>query len=315
MAKSLRRYGIVFIYQLLDCQDACFDWNTFRRWKKLDLRGPVPVWFILLVEFIKEGGLLNHVALSYCSALADSPCDFSYVNKHLLNSDLSSVIIYTDSSIKSLGLLDARGGAAAYFLDANVSIGVRVDGLLSLTLVELKDLSVTWNKVKGHSGVVENKCADFYADAAVVSKFFLPLVVLYHFLRVKDRPVSRNACHIAKKLFNTVHSVGWEAKCVGSFVRIDLYDHFDKANTFCVWHPDGKIKSGYTSSALATLQLYLIKALHHCLLVAKRKRLYNPRYLSIACIRCGLVKDSDYVFFCVHDANVQETLLSDASTE
>ncbi|KAG9290241.1 hypothetical protein G9A89_022217 [Geosiphon pyriformis] len=348
MAKSLRRYGIVFVHQLLDCQGVCFEWNTFCRWKKLDPRGPVPVWFVLLVEFINGGGLLNRVALSYCSALADSLCDFGYVNKHLLDSDLSSVTVYTDGSVKDLGSLGVCGGAAVYFPDANVSIRVKIDGLLSSILcvptswsvnlftdnqallnlcksgngvfspdfhdkcwikkehirhvISKKGLSITWNKVKSHSGVVRNECANFYADATVASKFFLPLVVFYHFLRVEDRLVSGNARHIAKKLFNAVHSVSWEAKCIGSFISAGLCNHFDKAKTFCVWHPDDKIKSGYTSSASATLH-------------GQKKRLYNLRYPSIAYIRCELVEDFDYVFSCAHNANVWETLLSDASME
>ncbi|KAG9305670.1 hypothetical protein G9A89_022592 [Geosiphon pyriformis] len=314
--------------------------KSLRRWKKLDLRGPVPVWFVLLVEFINGSGLSNHVVLSHCSALADSPYDFGYINEHLLNSDLSSVTVYTDGSVKGLDSLNAHGGAATYFLDANVSIGVKIDGLLSLTLVELQvialalecvpvsqsvnlftdsqasldlcefggGLSVTWNKVKSHSGVVGNEYANFYTDAAVASKFFLPLVVPYRFLRIEDRPVSRNACHIAKKLFNAVHSVGWKAKCVGSFVSTGLCDHFDKIKTFCVWHSDGKIKSDYTNSASVTLWSYLMKALHYHLPVAKRKRLYNLRYPSIVCIWCGLVEDSDHVFSYTHDANAGSSI-------
>ncbi|KAG9295496.1 hypothetical protein G9A89_013525 [Geosiphon pyriformis] len=322
VARSLRRYGIVF--------------NTFRRWKKLDPRGPVPVWFVFLVEFIKGDGLSNHVVLSHCSALADSSCDFGYVNEYLLNSDLSSVTVYTDSSVKGLGSSGVCGGAATYFLDANINIEIKVDGLLSLTLVELQaialalecvptswsvnlftnsqalldlcksgsDLLVTWNKVKSHFGVVENKHANFYANAAVASKFFLPLVVPYRFLRVENRHVSRNAHYIAKKLFNAVHSVGWKAKYVGSFVSAGLCNHFDKAKIFCVWHPDGKIKSGYTSNASATLRSYFMKVLYHHLPVAKRKKLYNLRYPSIACIWCELVENSDHVFSCAYDVNV-----------
>ncbi|KAG9290548.1 hypothetical protein G9A89_020918 [Geosiphon pyriformis] len=339
----------------------CFKWNTFHRWKKLDSRGPVPVWFVLLVEFIKGSGLSNHVALSYCSALTDFSCNFGYINECLLNSDLSFVIVYTDGSVKGLGLLGAHSGAIAYFLNVNVSIRVKMDGLLSSTLMELQVIALAlecvptsrsvnlfinsqtllnlcesgggvfspdfhdkcWikkehichNKVKDYSGIVGNEHANFYTDATVASKFFLSLVVPYHFLRIENRPVSRNARHVAKKLFNTVHSVGWEAKCVGNFINVGLCDCFDKAKTFCVWHPDGKIKSGYTSSALMTLWSYLMKVLYHHLLVAKRKRLYNLRYLSIACIQCELVEDSDHMFSCVHNANVRETLLFDAFME
>ncbi|KAG9283981.1 hypothetical protein G9A89_005488 [Geosiphon pyriformis] len=241
----------------------------------------------------------------------------NYVNEHLLNSDLSSVTIYTDSSVKdgwklqvivlalkcvsasrsvnlftdSQALLDlCKSGGGVFSPDFHDKCWIEKEHICCV--ISKKSLLVIWNKVKGHSGVVENKCANFYVDAAVASKFFLPLVVPYRFLKVEDRPVSGNACHVAKKLFNAVHSVGWEAKCVGSFISVGFCDRFDKAKTFCVWHPDGKIKIW----------------LH-------QKRLYNLRYPNIACIQCGLVKDSDYMFSCTHDANVQEILLSDASME
>ncbi|KAG9288053.1 hypothetical protein G9A89_017648 [Geosiphon pyriformis] len=343
VVKSLKRYGIV--------------------WKKLDPRGPVPVWFVSLVEFIKEDGLSNCVALSHCSALADFPCDFSYVNERLLNSNLSFVTIYTNSSIKSLGSLDAHGGAAAYFPDANISIRVKMDGLLFSTLVELqaialaleyvpiswsvvlftdsqasldlcesgggvfsldfhdkcwikkehiccvifkKGLSVTWNKVKGHSGVVGNKRANFYADVTVASKFFLPFVVPYCFLRVEDRPVFKNARHVAKKLFNAVHSVSWEAKCVGSFIKAGLCDRFNKTNTFCVWHLNGKIKSGYTIISHESAPPPLTSG--------QKEKIVQSEIFKY-CMQCELVEDSDHMFFCAHNANVWKTLLLNTSME
>ncbi|KAG9301447.1 hypothetical protein G9A89_018119 [Geosiphon pyriformis] len=189
-----------------------------------------------------------------------------------------------DDSIKGLGSLSVHGGAAAYFPDANVSIVVKVDGLLSSTLVELQVIALALECVFAFRSV------NLFTD----SQASLDLCKSGGGV-IEDRPVSRNACHIAKKLFNAVHSVGWEAKCVGSFISVDLCNCFDKTKTFCVWHPDGKIKSGYT--------------------MAKMKKLYNPRYPSIACIRCGLVENSDHVFSYTYDANVRETLLSDASME
>ncbi|KAG9298251.1 hypothetical protein G9A89_002739 [Geosiphon pyriformis] len=53
-----------------------------------------------------------------------------------------------------------------------------------------------------------------------------------------------------------------------------------------------------------------MKALHHRLPVAKRKRLYSPSYPSVACIRCGMVEDSDHKFSCVHDSRAREELIS-----
>ncbi|KAG9293355.1 hypothetical protein G9A89_007601, partial [Geosiphon pyriformis] len=166
-----------------------------------------------------------------------------------------------------------------------------------------------------HFGVVGNKRADFYADAAVTSKFFLSIVILYHFLVIEGRLVSENAYHVAKKLFNAIYSVGWKTKCVSSIIGAGLSNHFDKARTFCIWHPDGRIKSGYTSTASVTLWSYFIKTFHHQLSVAKRKKMYNSSYSSVACIWCGLVEDSDHVFSCSHNINVRNILLFNATLE
>ncbi|KAG9302048.1 hypothetical protein G9A89_021092 [Geosiphon pyriformis] len=99
-------------------------------------------------------------------------------------------------------------------------------------IIAKKDLLVSWNKVKGNSGVVKNECADFYADIAVTSKFFLPIVIPYCFLVVEGRPVSGNAHYVAKKLFNVIHSVGWETRCISSIISAGLSDCFNKARTF-----------------------------------------------------------------------------------
>ncbi|KAG9284908.1 hypothetical protein G9A89_006286 [Geosiphon pyriformis] len=299
IVKSLKRYGMVF--------------------KKLDFRGPVSVWFASLVKFIIESGLSNSVMLFLHSILVDSSCDFGYVGKCLLNFGLDSITVYTDGSIKNLGLLHACNSATAYFPNVNTSVGVKIDGLLLSTLVEIqaialalefdlyinsqalldlcksagsmagpdfhnkcwiekkhiyhviakKGLLVTWNKVKDHSGVIKNERADFYANATVTSKSFLSIVVSYHFLVVEGRSVSGNAYH---------------AKCVNSIISVGLGDHFDKARTFYDWHLDGRIRSGYTSTALVTLQLYFMKTFYYRLPMAKRKKMYNSNYLSVACI-------------------------------
>ncbi|KAG9291582.1 hypothetical protein G9A89_022001 [Geosiphon pyriformis] len=347
IVKSLKRYGVVFINQLLDRHSL------------------VPVWFAFLVKFIIKDGLLNGVMLSPCSVSTDSSCNFGYVDEHLLNSGLGFIIIYTNGSVKNLGLLHAHGGTTAYFPDVDTSVGIKMDGLLLSILVEIqtialalefdlytdsqasldlckstsgmaglnfydkcwiekkhiccviakKNLSVMWNKVKDHSGIVKNKHADFYANATVTSKSFLPIVIPYHFLIVEGRPVSRNTHHVAKKLFNAVYSVGWEARCVDSVISVDLSNCFDKARIFCVWHPNGRIRSGYTSTASVTLQSYFMKALHYYLPVAKKKKMYNPNYPSVFCIQCGLVEDFDHVFSCSRDVNVRNILLSDATLE
>ncbi|KAG9297096.1 hypothetical protein G9A89_019377 [Geosiphon pyriformis] len=290
VAKSLKKYSIVF----------------------LDPRGPVPIWFVSLVKFINGNRLLNSVLLFPCSVLADFPCDFGYINEHLLNSGLGSVTIYTNSFIKNLGSLGACGGVTAYFLDVNTSVGVKVDELLSSTLVKLQTIVFVLECVPVSQSV------NLFTDSQVSLN-------LYNSSNSMSDPNFYNKCWIKKERIchNKVkgHSgvVGNEranfyadAAVTFSVISTGLCDHFDKAKTFRVWHPDGKIKSGYTSTASVTFWSYFMKVLHHQLPVAKRKKMYNPNYSSIACIQCDLVEDSDHVFSCTCDVNVQKTLLSDA---
>ncbi|KAG9304494.1 hypothetical protein G9A89_020058 [Geosiphon pyriformis] len=315
--------------------------------KKLDSRDPVPVWFASLVKFIIDGSLSNSVLLFFYSILTGSPCNFGYVGKYLLNFGLGSIIVYTDGSIKNLGLLYVCSSAAAYFSDVDTSIGVKVDGLLSSTLIEMQaivlvlecvftfrlvnlymDSQALLDLCKSASGMAgPNFCDKCWIkkehicciiakkDLSVISKFFLPIVVSYCFFIVEGRLVSGNAYYVVKKLFNTVYSVGWKARCIGSVINVGFSDCFDKARIFCVWHLNGKIRFGYTSTASATLQLYFMKMLYYCLSVAERKKIYNLNYSSVVCIQCGLMEDSDHVFSCSHNVNVRDTLLSNATLE
>ncbi|KAG9288619.1 hypothetical protein G9A89_006720 [Geosiphon pyriformis] len=220
----------------------------------------------------------------------------------LLSGDLSDVFQVRND----IAVLDVLGFES--YLDM-------VKSLKKYDIVFANQLLNRHGTFKDHSGVVRNEYANFYANATITSKSFLSFVVPCCFFNVEGRPVFRNACHIAKKLFNAVYSVGWEAKYVGSIISVDLCDCFDKARIFCVWHSNGKIKSDYINTASVTLWSYFIKALHYCLPVAKKKKLYNLNYPSIACIQCGLVEDFDHVFFCTYDVNIWKTLLFNTTLE
>ncbi|KAG9292410.1 hypothetical protein G9A89_015280 [Geosiphon pyriformis] len=52
----------------------------------------------------------------------------------------------------------------------------------------------------------------------------------------------------------------------------------------------------------ASCRTYFMKALHHRLLVAVCKCLYDRRYPSVVCLFCGDVETSDHVFSCPQDA-------------
>ncbi|KAG9297497.1 hypothetical protein G9A89_020899 [Geosiphon pyriformis] len=298
VVKSLKSYGFIFTAQMLDHYD-----------KRLDLKDPVFAWFVSLANFVEDGALTLHLTQ------VNSFYDVGFVAEHLIASGSNPFKVYTDSFIKSFGSVDTYGGTAAYFLDANVSISVCVHGLLSSTLVELHAIALALECVpassslcvilvrvhltlifitdaesrenifvKRHSRVVKNERTDFYANAVVCSKFLLPLNVLYYFLCVENKPVSENVHHFVKTLFDSINYVGWESKCMGGVVGIGAFADINMSKSF--------------------------RALHHRLLVAVKKRLYDPMYLSVLCIRCGIIKDSDHVFLCAHDNNAKKNLLS-----
>ncbi|KAG9304162.1 hypothetical protein G9A89_019724 [Geosiphon pyriformis] len=229
--------------------------------KRLNPRGPVPVWFVSLANFV-EGGVLGG-ALTLHSTQVNSFCDVGFVAGHLFASESNSVEVYTDSFIKSFGSIDTCGGTAAYFPDADVNISVHVHGLLSSMLVELHAIALALECVPASSAT----------------------------------------------LFDSINYVGWESKCVGSVVGVGAFANINMSKSFGIWHLDGKIRSGFTSSSSAFLCSYLLKALHHHLPVAVRKRLYNPTYLSVLCIRCDMTENSDHVFLCAYDDNAKKDLL------
>ncbi|KAG9307427.1 hypothetical protein G9A89_017257 [Geosiphon pyriformis] len=135
--KFLRKYGLIFPNQLLDHYGKCFTWNTFCRWKRLNSRGSIPTWFVFISNFIKCSGLSNNMVMAFHSASADVVYNTGFVSEWLLAAKCDFINVYTNSSVKDLGFIDAYGNAAAYFPKANASIGVKVFGLLFSMLVEL----------------------------------------------------------------------------------------------------------------------------------------------------------------------------------
>ncbi|KAG9298039.1 hypothetical protein G9A89_018867 [Geosiphon pyriformis] len=112
--------------------------DSYLSMKKLDPRSLVPAWFTLLVSFIEGGGLLHNRVVSFQLLSSGHYCDCGSVEKHLL----SSVEIYIDGSVKDFGLVNICNGTAAYFPDVNLGIGVKINGLLSLTLVEMQAIAL-----------------------------------------------------------------------------------------------------------------------------------------------------------------------------
>ncbi|KAG9294548.1 hypothetical protein G9A89_008659 [Geosiphon pyriformis] len=76
--------------------------------------------------------------------------------------------------------------------------------MLYLCSVKDKDLSVSWVKVKGHSGVSGNMKADLAAGAASGFLFSLLADVCKHFLVAESTSVFGNVCHFVRDIFRSV---------------------------------------------------------------------------------------------------------------
>ncbi|KAG9306344.1 hypothetical protein G9A89_018227 [Geosiphon pyriformis] len=123
---SLQCYGIAFVDQLQDCHGDIFNWYTFKRWKKLDPRGPVPEWFGHSVAFL-SGVPSSPLALSGVGPV--NICgsdDFVSVCDHLSWVGTDSLSVYTDGLVKNLGMTGCKARAAAFFEDINLGLGVCV---------------------------------------------------------------------------------------------------------------------------------------------------------------------------------------------
>ncbi|KAG9296432.1 hypothetical protein G9A89_015024 [Geosiphon pyriformis] len=197
-------------------------------WKRLDLCGPVPKWFKLSVTFFNGvdfffalPSLLHDIGP--LNILESS--NFLSVSNYFSWAGASSLSVYMDESLNNLGTASCRAGTAAYFEDIGLGLGVSVSGLMSFTLAEFqsaldvckseldlmcldfhnqcwvecyhivniihgKNLNISWHKVKGHSGIMGNKCTDVIAGAASLFNWYLPLRLDKHFLIADGRIVS-----------------------------------------------------------------------------------------------------------------------------
>ncbi|KAG9306459.1 hypothetical protein G9A89_003569 [Geosiphon pyriformis] len=139
---------------LLDHNGMCFTWSTFCQWKRLDPKGWVPGWFVSLVLFIFSGGLASIGALVYYFISDIHLCNFGFANGCLIENRPGIVSVYTDGSVKGLGFAGTCGDTAAYFSDVDLSVEIRVYGLLSSTLVELQAIALALECISTSSSVM-----------------------------------------------------------------------------------------------------------------------------------------------------------------
>ncbi|KAG9295513.1 hypothetical protein G9A89_013542 [Geosiphon pyriformis] len=172
------------------------------------------------------------------------------------------ISVYTNELLKDLGSCKIKCNATAYFSDLNLGIGVRVDELVSLTIAELQtialalecvplnssvieqcgiinlikgnQLDVSWYKVKGHLGVISNKCADKLASLAADSDLALPVLVKERFIKADRVAVSENICHFACEIFKSVNHAHWEIGPGFNVIDSSLLDNVNWFHTALV---------------------------------------------------------------------------------
>ncbi|KAG9297782.1 hypothetical protein G9A89_011297 [Geosiphon pyriformis] len=285
--------------------------------KRLDPRRPVPFWFSLTSEFLVGGGILpsgfsRSVGCSG-SDIFDSE-EFFGVWDCLHKLWSGSFEVFMDGLLVNTGSGNVMGGAATYFSSVDLSIGVGVSGLLSSTLAKLeKDLSVSWVKVKRHSGVYDNIKANSAAGAVTYSRFFMSVRVQERFLKADSMVLSGNACYFARDLHKSVCRARWEAGSGCDVILGKLVGCVNWVATLKVWHFDSYMLAGFTSQKSSGLQSYLMKAVHRRLSVAIQKKLYNKEYPGVLCLLCDKVELPNHVFSCILDASIWEEILAEAS--
>ncbi|KAG9300347.1 hypothetical protein G9A89_009971 [Geosiphon pyriformis] len=164
---------------------------------------------------------------------------------------------------------------AAYFFEIDLSVGVRVQGLLSSMLAELQAIAVALECVLLFCSVV------IYSNNITVS-----------ILSVMFAELCAMSC---EKL--VLVQVSWPA-------------HFFIALIGSVLHSDSHMLMGFTSRKSAALHTYLMKAVYGRLSVAVCKRLYDIGYSSVLCLMCDDIKFSEHAFTCSVDLFLRSEIVA-----
>ncbi|KAG9305112.1 hypothetical protein G9A89_007752 [Geosiphon pyriformis] len=79
------------------------------------------------------------------------------------------------------------------------------------TLIRDKNLTVSWVKIKSHSGILGNNKSDAFADEAAGSLFFLPAEICEWFLVAENTAILDNARYFVRDIFRSICCVHWKA--------------------------------------------------------------------------------------------------------
>ncbi|KAG9299181.1 hypothetical protein G9A89_013829 [Geosiphon pyriformis] len=280
----LKCFGVAFGDRILNKKKKVIDWKTFQHWKQLNPRGPVSYWFFLTSDFMND-----YISLGVRAATATEKNVLS-----VLDSDRFSKM-YIDRSLRCTGSVGVVDGTAVYFLTANMSIGVKVAGLLSSTLAELQAVVLALECVLSSYSVVLYSDSQSAIDACI-SEASLTIPDFYN-----------------QYLYQLICCAHWKTGPDFGIVLNVIIKEIDWDATAMVWHPDSHMFSEFTSRKSANLCTYLMKTVYRWLPVVVKKRLYNGSYSGVLCLLCGEVEFSDHVFACFGNSGLHGNILVEAA--
>ncbi|KAG9287439.1 hypothetical protein G9A89_023811 [Geosiphon pyriformis] len=254
-----------------------------------------------------------------------------------------------DGFLSSLGTVDVKAGAAIFFEDINLDLGVGVFGLVSSTLMELQTIALALKCVPSFRSV------DLFSDSqaavdACKSESLLVYPDFRNYCWIECHHIANVICHknleviwikvrghlsissnkcadaLTKKTASSAwclpHLVGKRFLKTGGTAVSGNSRRF-VCDVFCsVHHVHWEVGSGFwvvTDGLCANVNWSKSSLVWHpnsylavgstSLPVAVHKRLYDRRYSSVVYLYCGDVEISDHVFFCSHDATGRVQLL------
>ncbi|KAG9290923.1 hypothetical protein G9A89_011073 [Geosiphon pyriformis] len=157
--KSLKHFGVTFGDQFFD-----------KKGVLLNLCGPVPHWFVVSSEFLKDQGYLFFDSISSAKKLGLNILgsgEFFAVKDGLYDIWSGFFEVFTDGSLRNAGSAEVTCGVATYFLVLDKSIGVTVCGLLSSTIAKLQAVALSLECIPSSSTVVLYLDSQAAIDACV----------------------------------------------------------------------------------------------------------------------------------------------------
>ncbi|KAG9289650.1 hypothetical protein G9A89_014385 [Geosiphon pyriformis] len=275
-------------------------------------------------------------------------CNFGVVCNTLLTIDATCLSVYTDGSLSGLGTIDMKAGAAIFFEDINLDLGVGVSGLVFSIMTELQAIALALKCVPSSHSI------DLFLDSqATLDAYESEFLFIYpnfrnhcwiecchittiirrknldvNWVKIKDHSgvssnkhanaFAKNAVlsawrlpHLVSEHFlcANVNQARWKVGVGSRIVADSLCANINWFKSSLVWHTDSHLVSSFTSMCMASCHTYFMKAFHYWLPVAVHKHLYDRRYSSVVCLFCGDVEILDYIFLCPHNATGHACLL------